>query len=305
MRRVRGARAGRSALNGGAMHKQTKLWVAAVAVLLAVYGAWETGVIPSGATTQVVVVEVRGDAEFERAGEREKVVADLVLQESDALVTGEDGEVELRMGASSFLRLASRSRVEVRSVSEDEVDLVLEDGRLEATIRAQDGLVRVENEGRQVEAQDAEFAVGVMNGVFQVSVARGSVETLGASGERVTEGKEARFVDVYAEIGEVPASLLMDVDWEEGARTNKDRKRVHGRTAPGAHVTARGAWGARSVYAREDGFFEIEVPLEEGDNRMDLMAEDALGRQSPVVRVALPHLDTRGPEFEGEVDYGD
>ena len=123
--------------------------------------------------------------------------------------------------------------------------------------------------------------------------------------QSVVAGQEARFVDAYAEIGEVPESLLMNVDWEENARTNQASKRVRGRTAPGAHVTARGIWGERSVYAREDGFFDIEVPLEEGDNRMDLMAEDALGRQSPVVRVALPHLDTRGPEFEGEVDYGD
>ncbi len=287
------------------MHRKGKRFLALVVVVLGVFGAWRAGFISPGSTTEVVVVEVRGDAKIERAGELGLLVADQVLRESDSLVTGDNGEVELRLGVSSFLRLASRSRVELRSVSEDEVDLVLEDGRLQATIRAQDGLVRVENGGRLVEAEDAEFDVGVMNGVLQVSVEQGAVRTVGASQEIVTAGQEARFVDAYAEIGEVPESLLMNVDWEEGLRTNEAKKRMHGRTAPGARVTARGDWGALSVYAREDGFFEMEVPLEEGDNGMDLMAEDALGRQSPVVRVALPHLDTRGPEFEGEVDYGD
>ena len=286
------------------MHRKGK-WVLAWVVLLGVFGAWKAGVLSADSTREVIVVEVRGDAQIQRAGEMAQVVADQVLKESDALVTGDDGEVELRLGASSFLRLASRSRVELRSVSEDEVDLLLEDGRLQATIRAQDGLVRVENGGRTVEAEDAEFAVGVMNGVLQVSVEQGEVQTVGASQQQVTAGKEARFVDAYAEIGEVPESLLMDVDWEEGLPTNEAKQRVHGRTAAGALVTARGDWGRLSVYAREDGFFEIEVPLEEGDNGMALMAEDALGRQSPVVRLALPYLDTRGPEFEGEVDYGD
>jgi hypothetical protein len=287
------------------MRRRTKaLWGAAgLVVALIGWGQWYA--MDSTANPHVVVVEVRGGAQLEREGRVGMVEKDQVLQSSDRLMTPEDGEVELKLGEASFLRVGSGSRVELRSVHKGGVDLVLEDGRLEATIRPQDGVVRVESEGRVVSAEDATFAVGVMNGMLQVGTSQGEVRVEGEDVGRIVAGQEARFVDDYAEIGEVPESLLMDVSWPEAVPTTEPLKEVEGRTAPGARVKARGPWGERSVYAREDGYFVIEVPLEEGDNQLDLMAEDALGRQSAVIRVDLPSLDTRGPEYKAEVDYGD
>jgi len=280
------------------------MWVA-VGLVLAVFGWGQWRAPGSAVSPHVVVVDVRGEAQLERDGQVETIEMDQVLQSSDRLVTPQDGAVELRIGESSFLRVGSGSRVELRSVHTEGVDVVLEDGRLEATIRPRDGVVQVESEGRIVRAEDATFAVGVMNGMLQVGTSQGEVRVEGGGVDRIAAGQEARFVDEYAELGEVPESLLMDVSWPEAVPTTEPQKEVEGRTAPGARVKARGPWGERSVYAREDGYFVIEVPLEEGDNKLDLMAEDALGRQSAVIRVDLPPLDTRGPEYKAEVNYGD
>ncbi len=75
--------------------------------------------------------------------------------------------------------------------------------------------------------------------------------------------------------------LSLDVQGpDDGAIVRSSAVVVHGRTAPGATVTAGGV----STIADRDGGFQIEVRLEPGANRIEVVATDAAGRSLSATR---------------------
>ncbi len=152
-------------------------------------------------------------------------------------------------------------------------------------------------------ATNGEFEVGVSDDVLQVTAIEGSPALSGMDRTRLEAGQQATVIGRHAEVAPVSEDLLLAVDWpEEAVRTRREITVVTGRTAPGARVLLRGSFGERTVRADADGVFSAEVPLSEGDNPIEVLAVDALGKRTQVAG-ALQFRDTKGPSFRGGVEY--
>jgi len=255
---------------------------------------------------ELVLTEVVGSVTLERP-EVDPVAASpgTVLGAEDRIATGAGGRAVLSMGAETRARLGPTSSVQVIAVDETGISLELEDGALHATVRPGSGAVRVANRGRAVLATSGSFQVGVAGEVMQVNALSGDVSLVGVDRTRLDAGQQATLVDRRAEVGEVPESLLLAVEWPaQAARTRRRSDVLRGRTAPGAQVVIRGSFGERTIRADTLGHFEAEVPLGEGGNPVGIEAVDAFGARA-ADSGALHIRDTHGPSFQAGVEYGE
>ena len=75
---------------------------------------------------------------------------------------------------------------------------------------------------------------------------------------------------------------------DDGTTVRSSAVVVHGRTAPGATVTI----GGTSAVADRDGRFQIEVRLEPGVNRIEIVASDGAGRSVFATRTVTFEVQT-------------
>jgi hypothetical protein len=265
---------------------------------------WWVSLVPESrqSATSLQVLEVRGDVTLIRQGDAARLEAYTKLLEGDRVQTMENSEVAFVLPDEATFRLRARSALQVVAVQADALTLSLDDGLLEATVRSQRP-VRVEGGGRVVRLTDGDARFGRQSGVFQVEATEGTLEVEGEGGGLVQTGQQAVLTDRFAQIGDVPASLLLEVDWPEPDPTRQRQTTVYGRTAPGARVTVGGVWGQVEVFANQEGRFEAQIPLGEGDNEVEFSSLDPLGRVSEVYRGRLPVRDTTGPRVRGAVEY--
>ena len=274
----------------------------AVVVVAMVIGVWRY-VAGDRNETELRILEVHGAVTLDDGVDPRLASSGEALQADDHLATAEASRVVLGLNGGTRIRIKPSSSVRVKSVDLDGVDLELEDGALTATVRPESGAVRVGNGDREVVAVRGEFAMGVSGDVLQVDAREGDLVLSGVDITRVEEGQQATVVDRHAEIADVPAELLLDVTWPRAERTRSETSRVEGHTVPGARVVARGRFGTRTTRAGRDGRFALDVPLEEGDNDVQLTAFDPVGR-SAEVKGQLQTRDTRAPILRGGVEYG-
>lgn len=280
--------------------------LAAVVVVAMVVALWKyvRAESPHG---QLKLTEVSGEIRVDRpdvpADAARLADRGTVLQPYDRITTGENGRAVLSLGRDTHIRVGPTSSLQVMAVDDAGVSLELENGALQATVRSESGAVRVGNRGRAVLATNGEFAVGASDEVLQVSVSSGSLSLSGLDETRLEEGQQAMVIGRHTEVGPVPEELLLAVDWPQAARTRSETTTVSGSTQPGARVTLKGSFGVRTVTANADGQFVADLPLSEGDNPVEVVAIDLLGRET-VVEGMLQTRDTRGPSFHGGVDYG-
>jgi hypothetical protein len=256
-------------------------------------------------TPELRLTEVEGEVELARPSGPAEARRGTVLQPLDRVATGEGGHAILTLGRDTNIRVGPASSLAVVGVDETGVSLELENGALQATVRPESGAVRVGNRGRSVLATAGEFEVGVLGEVLQVSATRGGLSLSGIDATRLEEGQQATVLDRHADVGAIPEELLLAVVWPESTRTRATTASISGRTTPGARVAIRGAGFEVVVVAGADGEFTVaDLPLSEGDsNPVEIEAVDALGRRAPVERGTLGIRDTRGPSFQGGVEY--
>lgn len=254
---------------------------------------------------RLVISEVDGEVQLVvRGGDPAAARRGDVLAARDRVITGDNARVVLALGDDTRIRLGPTSSIQIQSVDDNGVQLELEDGALHATVRPEAGAVRVGNRGRQVIATNADFTMGVRDGVVQVDADRGSLTLSGVDVTRLDEGNQAIIVDQHADVGPVPETVLLEVEWPEPTRTRSEMTTITGVTAPGAIVSLTGASGAVvSVQADDEGRFTAVVPLAEGRNDVQVQAVDVLGNQHTVPGT-LQTRDTVGPSFRGGVQYG-
>ena len=250
----------------------------------------------------LVLAEISGDVRISRSAADLDAKPGIELLPNDRVGTGPDGRARLSVGDQTEIRLGPSAQVAVQAVNESGVSLELEGGALQATVRPDSGGVKLSNRGRQVLATIADFEMGVSNDILQVSVSRGELSASGIDRSRIAEGEIATIVDRHAEVGPVPEELLLAIDWPQEARTRAQITRVSGRTQPGANVTLSGSFGRRTISADTQGHFSAELPLAEGDNPIEVRAVDVFGREASVEGM-LQTRDTRGPSFQGGVEY--
>lgn len=287
------------------MRRLVGLFLGLVVVIAAISTVW-TYASGEDRQAQLVISEVDGEVRLTVQGVEDDARRGVVLGAKDRLVTGSEARAVLALGANTRIRMGPLSALEVTAVSEEGVQLELEDGALHATVRPEGGAVRVGSQGREVIATNAAFDVGVHGGVLQVSTQRGSVSLAGVDNTRVDAGSQATIVDRKADIGPVPEEVLLEVEWPEPVRTRARTTTIAGTTAPGALVRLVGPTGEPvAVRADAAGRFRVEMPLSEGSNEVEIEAVDVLGKRSRSVEGTLQTRDTLGPSFRGGVKYGD
>jgi FecR protein/Glucodextranase, domain B len=279
-------------------------WLTSAAVLAALLVlAWvSVRSLTVGGAHELRFSVVEGPVRLERAGASRIPRAAEAIHAADRISTEESGRAVPSLGDASEIRVGPSSSVRVTSVDAAGVSLELEDGALEATVRPESGAVRVASQGREIATADGSFAVGVSDDLLQVHVNRGSVDLTGIDVPRARAGQEVLVIDRGATVADLPEELLLGVTWPAEPLTRSGSSTVTGRTSPGATVTFRGSFGVRTVQAERDGQFRATLPLEEGENSVEVEVTDLVGRKQ-TIRGTLPRRDTTPPSFSGELDY--
>ncbi len=250
---------------------------------------------------RLVLAETEGSVSVARQGGGPGVVAaGTELAPGDQVATGTDGRAVLQLSPGTRIRLGPTSSVGVVSVDQEGVQLELENGQLQATVRPESGAVRIGSRGRQVVSTRGEFQVGVSGEILQVAAASGEVSLAGIDPPVVLgAGEQVTVVDRGANPEPISAAVVLAVAWPEEQRTRSETQRIEGETDPGAEVRIEGDFGRRVVRADREGRFRAEVPLAEGTNAVRIVSVDLLGRET-VISAALQTRDTTGPRVRGE-----
>lgn len=224
-----------------------------------------------------------------------------------------DGWVPLRMGATltpgamvrtgafsrgllrtpdgSTLAIKPNSTVRVGADDAERSRFVIREGRVAADLPRREGKAvefSAERGDARAESRGGRFqVVATREGMLGVVTETGSVDLV-ARGERVTVGAGQQAVALPGSAPTsptpIPAQVFLEVKWPEHETTKKE-VRVEGRAQPGAMVRVAG----RTVTVGRDGRFSSVLPLEEGENRLTVIAQDLGGRvrrldSPPVVR---------------------
>ncbi len=262
--------------------------------------SWQFG--PAGASS-LAIQEVTGQVKLELPGGPVAPAVGAELTGAERLVTGPAGSrVVLSLGQSSRVTVEADSAVRVLGSDDDGVKLELEDGRIRANVRPEDGQLGVAAGDREVRARDAAFAIGLgEDGTTEVQVGSGEVSLSGFRGyDRASGGQRLVASGEHVDLQPIPTSLLLKVDWPD-ERTRKERVAVAGTTDPGARVIIRTLSGPQEVTADEVGRFQAVVVLSEGDNEVAVAATSVLGLETTASwRVTR---DSLGPTGVFEVRY--
>ncbi len=214
----------------------------------------------------------------------------------ESLRTGSGGMALLELQDHTTVWLWPESQVSADRLDDELARIGVAGGRLDLNVpRSETRTVEVSatDGGATAVTRGARFSI-IVDGAHVATVAtrEGEVDVLSGSGRvRVPPGMQtrARPGEAPEVVVAIPSELLLEVDWP----TTVVRARstvVRGRAPTGVLVSV----GSAQVVVAPDGTFEHEVPLREGENHIDVTADDVTGRH--VVRASPPiHVDTRPP----------
>jgi ferric-dicitrate binding protein FerR (iron transport regulator) len=250
---------------------------------------------PPQEPVRLVLADLAGTVEIERAGQRRKAVAGDELQASDAIVTAPGAAVTLASGGYQ-VSLDEAARFGVEEITAELSRFRLESGLVSARVADDPGRALEISASKDAVARTTggDLSVAASGQVVQVAVRRGAARVTSA-GQAVEVGAGQQTTAVAgAPPGPptaIPTSLLLKVAWPSERVTNRRRIVVTGKTEPGAIVVL----GEARVDVQPDGRFTHVVLLREGEQRLTARARSAGGlraeeRGPPVV------LDTRAPD---------
>ncbi len=254
--------------------------LATLAVLVLGYLGW-IYFFGEGGRSSLRLVDVQGAVVLTRGGQRmSPVEVGAELQREDGLRVGEGGRAVVGVGEGTRLTLEEQSSIRVLDVSEDRVRVELEEGRVSAVVRPGSPSLGVSSGGRTFSSSDGAFTVRAgADGALAAQVEQGALGVEGVAGvsalqpgQRVSEVPGAAPV-----LGEIPAELLLSVDWPAQGPVRAGTVALQGKTEPNARVRASGAAGAADARAGPDGSFVVTVPLAEGENALKVEAESVMG----------------------------
>lgn len=223
----------------------------------------------------------------------------------DRVATGEGARAVLELGEETRIRLGPVSTVQVKAVDEEGVELELEGGALQATVRPDSGSLRLSSEGRQALITDGDISMAVLpdEDLLLFETTRGEAMLGGIVGvSQIGPGERLVVGGGHAELGRIPEDMLLAVEWPDNRRTRDDAVVLPGQTTPGAIVRITGSAGTVEVRADGQGEFTAQVPLYEGENSVRVQAVDLLGNAAEDRGVL--ERDQSGPTFRGGVEYG-
>ncbi|HOX44632.1 MAG TPA: FecR domain-containing protein [Myxococcota bacterium] len=254
---------------------------------------------PLAAPVVLSVLELRGQVEVNREGGAWTAAEEgLILSSQDRVRTGPESSALLSMPGIFAVRLDSESEFKIRSLAEDTMRFLLEQGMLSAEVREDPDLL--------FEVAAATATVRTHGADFRMHVSRAGVVAVGASAGQVELESSGKVVQVragYLTRAErdrppldpipIPAALFLKVRWPARSELGKREVAISGATEPGARVLVDGA----IVEVDSSGRFRKVVGLKEGANRVLVRSQDVGGNQVDSQSPPL-HVDTRPDSFE-------
>jgi len=227
-----------------------------------------------GTTFEVAAAD--GTVEAQRAGRWVPLKRGDTLTRSDVVRTA--------ASSTAVLRLATGTEIELRAGVEIAVDRLpggasvdLRRGKVLARVGGNDALsvkareTRTTNEGpaRFVVLADArgQVSVAALEGKAQFSAAGKSVALSAGTSSTSKAGAPPEDPE------RIPEEVLLRVVWPAGERHGEEAE-LTGRAAPSSTVSVNG----RPAAVGPDGQFTATIPLHDGKNPVDVVAEDLAGR---------------------------
>jgi hypothetical protein len=250
--------------------------------------------VPAPATFEIL--EVAGTVEVRRGDAWLPVQPGDRMGTTDAIRTGVEGRAVLRAESGDELRLRERVELEIGRLSEKTTELDLRRGKLRAEAAA--GTERL-----QITSGEAQ-AVGKGGGTFTVfSDPRGAVTVASESGDTeviaqgasvtVEPGKQT-YVAPGQKPGDpvpIPDEVFLQVAWPTG-EVHAKRVQVRGKAEPGSSVLVNG----EPTAVDPKGVFATEVPLQEGRNKVAVVAESIDGKTRQ--KKGEVDVNTKGPPLQ-------
>jgi len=205
------------------------------------------------------------------------------------------GSVELELRDNMDLRLDDLEK-ETAKVG------LLRGGRVSASVA--DGNQRVEITARHTKTANigaARFVVSVSpTGKVNVASSEGSARFSAKGKDVVVPGGSASTAmpdEAPTDPEPIPQELLLSVIWPDDDRLDNHAK-IRGRAQPSSRVNVNGV----EAEVTADGTFRAVVPLKVGKNRVQIDAEDILGRNKTIDKVVTraappPTLEPTGQEL--------
>ena len=277
------------------------LLVTFVLVMVWVLG---NGSVFTGGQTGLLIKSASGEVSLQR---EDGQLADVVEGETrvkvnERLTTGESGRVVLSLGPDLEITVSEAADVKLGRVTDDGVQLELENGRLKADVRPGAPAFEVSNEGRRFKTNDGAFEILAADEALSLQVQRGEVQTSGVEGvEAVDEGKQLNVMST-GEVWQsgIPKEMLLNVDWPTAERTKNVEAVLVGRAEPGSKLRISGVRTPTEVRVGKDGRFEVPVELKEGLHAVEISAVSMWGKSK--ASKWNVELDTKGPLIRGEIE---
>jgi hypothetical protein len=251
------------------------------------------------------VSAVVGDAEvfLPVEGRWRRVQVDQTLG-PDAVLRTKRGRVDLGIGTGIDVSVGPASQFRLRELSSRLSKVRLEGGRVTASVDGKDGpelLVQVSGAEAEARTNDGSFAMlRSENGQVTVASSRGRVRVSGGGQEVVVDkGQQSEVAPGLPPLapGTIPGEVFIKLSQGQQRKLNQRSTLVEGETARGAVVSVNGI-----ETPTDEGRFSVRVPLREGKNDLEIIARDALGRESRK-RVRGIDVDSKPPVLRGRVRW--
>ena len=251
------------------------------------------------------VSAVVGDAEvfLPSEGRWRRVEVDQTLG-LDAVLRTKRGRVDLGIGTGIDVSVGPASQFRLRELSSGLSRVRLEGGRVTASVDGKDGpelLVQVPGAEAEARTNDGAFAMlRSESGQVTVASSRGRVR-VSAGGQEVVvdKGQQSEVAPGHSPLmpGAIPGQVFIKLSQGQQRKLKQRSTLVEGEIARGALVSVNGIEAPTA-----DGRFSVRVPLREGKNDLEIVARDALGRESRK-RVRDIDVDSKPPVLRGRVRW--
>jgi len=262
------------------MKEHLSVLLAALAVLAVGYGGYFV-LFADPTTGRLMVTAVAGEvSRVAPDGRVEPAGTGDFLTEATEIRVGESGHVLLEAGEGSELRLEDHTSVRVLAADRRGVRVELDEGRVQARVRAGSRVLGVRAGVREVTADEGGFRMARdSEGTVRVAVDEGSVRMEGPDGP-LSLASGQRF---DARIGQPPVirdsvveELLLEIRWPS-LPPGEAPAPVDGRTLPHANVRVRGPQGTTELQADAEGRFHAELTVPVGSHSVSVEVDDGLG----------------------------
>lgn len=230
------------------------------------------------------VAAVQGSVECTHDGKLYLVQAGDLLSLADVLRTPPGTRAILRRGQTE---IELRENVEIRldrlAVETASFGLLRGEGNVVATVQgAREEVEITALEARSVNQGASRWVVALDGrGKVSVAVSKGAVKFAARGKEvRVAAGKESTAAEGSppSDPESIPEELLLSVVWPE---LDAPQPEVRGKVQPSTRVRVNG----QSTAVNAEGRFAARVPARVGTNRVEVEAEDLLGRRKAASQV--------------------